>query len=115
MATPTQIIDRTGNELGLLRLGQSLQSQDSVRISSAYDEVYAQLKKEGLATWVSTNDVPDELSPYVIALMAESCLGTYGVSKERYERIKINSSIALREIRKFTTPVYSSQEDSVDY
>ena len=45
MATKTDIRDRAGSDLGLLRLGQSLQSQDATRITSAIDEVYADLKE----------------------------------------------------------------------
>jgi len=58
MATRNEVRDRVANDLGILRLGQSLQHQDSVRILASYDEVYDRLKVDGLAIWSSTGDVP---------------------------------------------------------
>lgn len=115
MATKAQIRDRAAQDLGRLRVGQSLQSQDVARIESGYDEIYAQLKKDGLAVWASTGSVPDELTPHVAALVAENCLNTYGVSDVRYQRIVNAATIARREIKKFTTPDYVSQSEPSDY
>ena len=115
MATTAEVIDRAANDLGLLRLGQTLQSQDNTRISAAYDEVYAMLVNEGLAIWASTADVPDALVPHVAALMADNCINTYGVSKERFQRIKTASVPAMREIRKLTAPDFISQDSGAGY
>jgi hypothetical protein len=115
MATKAETRDRAANELGLLRLGQSLQYQDQVRIESAYDEVYEQLKEDGLATWASTGSVPTKLVPHVVALVADNCLNTYGVSNDRYTRIKNDSSVAKREIRNLITPDFESLEDPSDF
>lgn len=115
MATAAEIRDRAASDLGMLMIGQSLQAQDATRITSGYTEVYAALKKEGLATWASTAAVPDELVPYVVALVADNCLNTYGVSTERYNRIKLIVASALREIRKLVAPDYASSDDAVDY
>lgn len=115
MTSASGIRDRAANDLGLLRLGQALQDQDKTRIESAYDEVYAQLKNEGLATWASTADVPDDLVPHVVALVAQNCLSTYGVSNDRYTRITNSSSSALREIRKLVAQNTSDQCEAVDY
>lgn len=110
MATQENIRDRAGNDLGILRLNQSLQDQDAKRIESAYTEVYAQLKQEGLATWAYEGEVPDEVVPYVVALVADNCLSTYGVSDKRYQRIKIAVSSALDNIRKNVNDDYISDE-----
>ena len=49
--TKNEIRDRVATDyLGILQLGQSLQSQDDVRILQGYDEVYEYLKKKGLAS-----------------------------------------------------------------
>src|SRR4051794_14206086 len=111
MATVAEVIDRAGNDLGILRLNQSLQAQDETRISAAYDEVYAQLRKDGLATWASTAAIPAELVPHVVALVADNCLNTYAPSLDRYKRIKAAVQIAMRDIRKFTAPDYVSQSE----
>ena len=115
MATKAELRDRAANDLGLLRLGQSLQSQDTTRIESAYAEVYADLKTEGLNVWASTGTCPTELTPHVAALIADNCLNTYGVSPARYQRIKIAAGRAKPEIRRLVTPRFESVEDATDY
>lgn len=115
MATAAEIRDRAANDLGVLRLGQSLQSQDETRIESAYSEVYAALKVEGVATWAYSGEVPDEIVQHVASLVAENCLNTYGVSQERSQRIKDAASVAIKEIRRLTAPSYVSADTAVDY
>ena len=119
MATKAQVRDRAAGELGILRLGQSLQHQDKVRIEAAYDEVYEALKDEGLAIWASTAEVPTKLVPHVVALVADNCLNNYGVSIERYNRIKLaagtDGEIAKRAIRKNITPEYESTDEPTDF
>ncbi len=115
MATVAEVRDRAANDLGLLRLGQSLQAQDSTRITTAYNEVYQQLKVDGLATWTSTGAIPTELVPHVAALVAGNCLNTYGVSTERYNRVASQANIARKEIRKLTTNYQTSQDNVTDY
>lgn len=119
MATAAEIRDRAANDLGLLRLGQSLQAQDATRIADGYTEIYAQLKKDGLATWASTAEVPDELVPHVVALVCMNCMNTYGVSQERALRILSASGpsgmTAKREIRKLTANHFPSQDEPTDY
>lgn len=115
MATKAQIRDRAAHDLGILELNQSLQSQDDTRISSAYDEVYAALKRKGLATWSSNGTVPNELTPYVAALVAENCLSTYSVSQERFARVKEQARIAGVKIPELTANYYNDYSDAVDY
>ncbi len=115
MATADEVRDRAASDLGLLRLGQALQAQDSTRIEAGYAEIYARLKKDGLATWASDADVPDELVQFVVSLVAENCLGTYGVSKDRFERIKLAAVTALKDIRRYITPDYVSQDEPVGF
>ena len=119
MATKAEIRNRAANELGVLRLGQSLQSQDVTRIESAYDELYEELKEDGLATWPSTGSVPSKLVNYVAFLVALRCSTTYGISENRQARIEkvtgVDGQKALREIRKFITPKYTSRENARDY
>lgn len=115
MATVSEVRDRAAGSLGILRLNQSLQAQDNARVTSAYSEVYADLQKEGLATWTSTGDIPPECVPHVAALVADNCLRTYGVSNDRYVRIKNDVAIAKPEIRRLTAPAYVSGSDGVDF
>lgn len=118
--TKAEIRDRAATDLGRLGLNRSLQDQDKVRIESGYDEVYAQLRKDGLATWPSTGSTPDEIVPHLIALVADNCLNTYGVSIERYNRIKAaagfeDGDIAKKAIRKLVSQDYVSQVGADDF
>lgn len=116
--TAAEIRNRAGVDLGLIPINQSLQSQDSTRITSAYNEVYARLKKEGLATWASTGSVPDELAPLVIVMVCQNCLETYSVSLERAQRINnkagFDGTLAMRAIRDLVASDYSLPETEVD-
>lgn len=115
MATVAQVRDRAANDLGILRLNQSLQAQDDTRITSAYNEVYADLQNEGLATWTSTGSIPAECVQHVAALVADNCLNTYGVSNDRYQRIKLSVKEAKREIRRLITPEFISPANPSDF
>lgn len=115
MATKAQLRDRAANELGLLPVGQTLATQHQTRIESAYDEVYAQLKTLGLNTWASDASCADELVPHLTALIADNCLNTYPVSPDRYSRIKVSASVAMREIRALVQPEHESIDDPTDY
>ncbi|NIX00700.1 MAG: hypothetical protein GWN13_21115 [Phycisphaerae bacterium] len=115
MATKAEIRDRAAHDLGILELNQNLQSQDDTRISDAYDEVYAALKRKGQATWASTGSVPDELTPHVAALVAENCLSTYAVSQARFARIKEAARLAGLEIPELTASYYNDYTEAVDY
>lgn len=117
--TKAEIRDRAAEELGRKRLGQGLQHQDKTRVEAAYDEVYADLKNEGLNTWPSTGSVPDELVPHVAGLVALRCMNTYGISQARMQRILAmtgtDGNLAKREIRRLVTPKYESMEEPTDF
>lgn len=119
MTTAAEIRNRAASELGILRLGQSLQNQDKERIDSAYAEVYDVLKEEGLAAWAFTGDVPNKDTPYVVGLVALNCTNTYGVNNDRYARIVnmvgVDGQAGLDKIRTNNTDEYISDTKAVDY
>ncbi len=119
MATKQEIRNQALQMLGVLRVGQSAQTQDATEIETAYDEVYADLKDEGLATWAAADEAPDTITPYMAGLVALSRNVTYGISAERYQRIialtGTDGSLAYREIRKIVTPDYQSLDEPTDY
>lgn len=115
MATKANLRDRAAEYLGILRIGQGLQSQDTTRIESGYDEVFAQLKSDGLTTFASTGDCADELTPHIAYLIAESCLDTYSVSDNRYNRIVRGAEKGIREIKKFVQPRHEETSEPQDF
>jgi len=115
MATVAQVKRQSLELLGRLRLGQSFQTQDDTAMQESYDEVYANLKELGLATWASTAAIPAKVVPYVVALTAFNRIDTYGVSDSRYKRIAAKAVSAPSAIRMLTTPPFESLEEPVDY
>jgi len=115
MATKAEVKARALELLGIKMIGQSAQSQDDTRIGAAYDEVYEYLKTLGLATWASTDSVPTELVPHVVALVAMNPIDDYSVSNARYQRILLQASAAEPSIRKLITPDYESLEEPDDF
>ena len=118
--TKAQVRNRVGSDyLGILRLGQSLQPQDDDRISDAFDEVYQQLKTDGLATWASTASVPAAIVPHLVALIAQQCQATYSLSLPRQalliQTAGLNGENAKKEIRKLASQDFASQDMAVDF
>lgn len=120
MATRAEIRARALQVLGVVRIGQSAKAEDDTEIGTAYDELYEKLKKEGLATWVLTGNVPLELAPHVVRLVALSRTdGTYPISNDRLQRLVLqtgqNGELSLREIRRLTTTKHESLEEPRDF
>ncbi len=117
MGTRAEVRDLVGQALGVLPLNQVLESQDAARIDRAYNTIYAKLKKDGQAVWALAGSVPDDLEQHFADRIADSLVasGTYSVSDKRHARITIANAIAEREIRKLTTPDYTSQSRADDF
>lgn len=119
MATKAEVRQLVGEDLSLVPIGQDLEYQDQVRIDRAYDQVYLRLKKRGLATWASTAEVPEAAVPFYVLIMLESLLITYGVSGERYNRIKLEAGpqgeTAIMSLAEAVLPNYQSADVETDY
>lgn len=112
----TEVINRVATDyLGILMLGQSLQSQDHTRIKQAYNEVYDYLKTKNLVTWVSSGDVPTNLVPHVVAMVADNCKDTYGISNDRFLRLKDAFNRAEPKIRELVLPKFVSQVEPKNF
>lgn len=118
--TAPTLLDKVGikqralEELGVVPIGQSADTEYDDRIEQAYQEVYFDLKKRSLATWSFTGSVPNDLAPHVIALTAWNGITSFSVSDARYARIQLAASQAKREIRALTNH-YESLEEPTDF
>lgn len=119
MATPAQVRQRVGEDLGLVPVGQDLESQDQARIDATYTEVYEYLKEKGLASWASTGDVPDRVVPYLALLMEVKLLVSYSVPDTRYVRITTdagpNGMLALQKLAEMTVQEYDATDNEMDF
>lgn len=119
MATQAEIIQRVGEDLGLVPIGQDLENQYQARIEAAYDEVYEKLKERGLASWASTADVPTKLVPSVALMIAEKLIISLSVPDTRAQRISDAAGpdgiLALEKLATLAVPEYNPTEDAVDF
>jgi hypothetical protein len=119
MATKAEVRQRVGEDLGLVPIGQDLESQDQARIDATYDEMYARLKEKGLAAWASDGEVPDRIVPYFCLLMEEKLLTSYSVPENRNIRIRTDAGEdgekALLKLSQLTIQEYESIDDNTDF
>lgn len=115
MATKAKVRQRVGEDLGLVPIGQSLESQDQNRIDTTFDEVYNRLKEKGLATWALSAEVPSQVVPYYVLMMLEKLVTSYSVPESRFLRIKNDAgedgNKAMNNISELTTPEYESTDE----
>jgi hypothetical protein len=115
MATIAKVHEGTLEMLGVLPLGGTVSATDTARMTRAYDQVYADLKAAGTATWASTDDVPNDAVPHVEALMAFNAADSYYIPDKRYQRILLKVKPAKRELRRLAVPDYESLDEVKDY
>lgn len=115
MATKAKVKQEAAELLGITSVGGDYSGTKAAKVEEYYQEVYDQLKADELAIFPSTGPVPNKIKPHVAAMIAMLGTDTFGVSGERYNRIVARFNIALREIRKHTTPKYESDAKYTDY
>lgn len=119
MPTKEQLIQRVGEDLALVPIGQDLEQHDILRIEATYNEVYQRVKDNGYATWLVGGTIPDAVMPYVALMMEEKLLTSYSVPDNRYQRIKTDAGPdgeeALKCLADMVTNDYESTSDAMDY
>lgn len=116
MASKAETKQLAGELLRLVPIGQSLQSQHDARMGEAYDEVYARLDTLGLPVWDTSAEMPDEITPYFVGMMALNKIPIYPVSDKLYQRILIlvgdDGEKAISTIRSLMSAPYCPDENS---
>ena len=121
MASKAETKQLAAELLKITVIGQSFQSQHDVRLGEAYDEVYARLNTLGLPVWDKSAEMPNEITPHFVALMAWNKIDLYRVSNSLYQRIlnKVgdDGAKAISSIRALMSAPYSPSEntDPTDY
>jgi len=119
MTTKTEAKQLAAEMLKIVPIGQAMQSQHDTRMGEAYDEVYGQLQVKGLAVWDSTGEMPDEITPYFVTLMAHNKFDLYKVSDSLYQRILFKAGPegekAVGNIRYLVNGSYISEDDETDF
>lgn len=119
MATKQEIRQMVGEDLSIVPIGQDLEAQDQAKIDTVYDQVYLRLKRKGLASWASTDEVPDELVPYFSLMIKEKLLTAYSVPDTRYNRIMLEAgpdgTTAMLKLAELSTPEYESTDTESNF
>lgn len=119
MTTKEELIQRVGEDLALVPIGQDLEQHDVLRIEACYNEVYQRVKTSGFAVWPLAGAIPELATPFVSLLMQEKLLTSYSVPESRYQRIKQdagpNGDDAMRNLSEVILPEYESIDDATDY
>jgi hypothetical protein len=119
MATKAEVRQQVGEDLGIVPIGQNLESQDQLRIDTAYTQVYGRLKELGLAAWPVLGPVPDQLVPYFCLMVEQKLLTSYSVPDNRYVRINTDAgpdgTEALKQIASLIIQEYDSTRGPADY
>lgn len=119
MATKAEVRQRVGEDLGIVPIGQDLESQDQTRIDTGIDEAFALLKERGLAAWASTGEVPDKAVPHFCLLVEFMLLVSYSVPDSRYVRITslagADGELAVKKIAGVVVQEHESLDSATDY
>ena len=106
MATVEAVQTRALRRLGVLARGQTARSEDMAEMAAAYAEVYAVLDSKNLAVWGDVDDdVPNEYSRYIAAMVAWARVDEFSVPTERYQRLQIANAAALPALRDLIRPL----------
>ena len=114
MATAAQIREAAAYRLSIMGEGLTLASYEAADLDESYVEVYAQLAALNLAVWDFDEDVPDEYTSHVAALVAYNRTTVYPVPDSRYVRLARDSDTAIPAIRELQTNDIIDQ-DQPDY
>lgn len=100
MATLAEIRVKAAKKLGLLGVGQTLRSTIDDDLTDAYTEVYAEIESLDLATWSSTDNIPDHFVSAVVAWVAGARVDEYSVPDNKYQRVVTEASGAEAKLRR---------------
>jgi len=119
MASKAEAKQLAAELLRIVPINQTMQSHHSTRMGEAYDEVYAQLQVKGLAIWASSAEMPDEITPHFVMLMAYNKKDLVGTSESQYQRIMIEAGVdgekSIGNIRNLINPAFVTEEFETDY
>ncbi len=114
-STKADIRQQVAERLRIVPVGQTVQSQDQAKLDLHYDQIYAELKGVGVATWSATGSVPTELQGHMANLVALDATDVYHVSDKLYARLTAADAGSRTRLRELTTPAHVSTSGPKDY
>lgn len=105
--TPAALKQAALERIGVVPGGSDAPADDVAVMTRKYTGIHAQLVQRKMVTWAITEDLPDEAQEPLIAMLAFSAAGEYGVPDPRYSRLRLEGSLddeqpslAERQLRK---------------
>lgn len=111
--TIAELVARAARELGKNPTGQAVKGSVSADLTQAYAEVWRMLDRKGLVTWDNDEKIPEEYCNPMAFLVANQRLS--GVSDDRFQRIKLEASRAVNEIKSIKEGIWVNTEEVEDY
>ncbi len=105
------IYNRTLKKLGVLGRNQTASATDTADMTAAYNELYAKLDRKSLISWDTDDEIPDEFSDAITALMAKSRLDEYGVNLVRRQSILSEAATGMVLLAELHAPPLAGETE----
>lgn len=96
--TDDDVINGALEHLGLKPSGQGASAEDFALVESAYNSIYPQLRRLGLAPW-AIDSVEEEAQQPLAKYVASQVAVKFGFTGERLMAIKFDGDLGFRELQ----------------
>lgn len=114
MATKAQIIKRALVRAGVVAYDQIPTAAQESQADTALMSMHESWVDQGFARWELT-DIPQQVENGLVAALAFAIADDFGVPTERYQRLSVGNSAAMREIYAYNEVPYSGSTQSTYY
>lgn len=112
-ATKTQLAVKVLQKLRVLPTGQAAVTDDTSVIETAYDELYQLYRDDGLITWGSADDIPDEAVRPMVVVLASDMADEFNVPEARVQRLLAQRVEAVKQLKSLSQVVYTSTDTKI--
>ena len=113
--SPNEVRNSAARKLGILGVGQTLQSEYAADLDDAYGELHSQLLNLGAIDFGPTSDVPAAYAPAVASLLAQMRMLEYKPPPERMIAIQNDAQEAWTMIWRLHERPRMGQVEVSDY
>ena len=114
MTTTTQIVKRALIRLGKLGPEQTPTGFDNQQLTETLASLHESWVREGKVRWELT-DIPFEMEDPLVSRLAFAVVDDYGVSNDRYQRLKLANQRAIRDMQTYNEIPYSGRSEIEAY
>ena len=115
MPTKAEIRNKTLKRLRVLEEGETPTNEVIADVEEAYDELHAYLETKNATTWDSDEDIPDDATRSVVAMLAASLADEFIVDEQRYQRLQMEAGGALTRLIILAANDYIYCETEAEY